>query len=133
MSTPLSQTTSAAIDPAAPTDEPSRLAELLKRCPPTTLAAATAFRATRNPEHIVPFVLGVLERYVERELRPKLKDPDDSLRLTEDLALDSLTMMEVVLLIEDALGISVNNDELMRLKTLGDIRTFIAGKAAAST
>jgi 3-hydroxyacyl-[acyl-carrier-protein] dehydratase len=70
-------------------------------------------------------VIGVIERFVEPDLRPKLKDPDDDLRLIEDLGTDSLTMMEIVILVEDVLQMSINNDELRNLRTVGDVKTFI--------
>lgn len=121
---------------SAPTTEPSadelsQLQEALKRCSPATLTAACEFRRTRRIEHLTTVIVGVIERYVERELRAKLKTPDDNLRLVEDLGIDSLTMMEIVLLAEDALRISVSNEELCHLKTLGDIRQFIATKVGA--
>ena len=131
MSTSLSQASSNIVLASLPPEEIDRLGELLKRCPPSTLTAAVAFRRTHHADHLLPFILGVLERFVERELRPKLNHPDDSLRLIEDLALDSLTLMEVILLIEDALEISVDNDELTRLRTIGDIRNFVAAKTSS--
>jgi acyl carrier protein len=111
----------------------AQLQEALKRCSPATITAACEFRRTRRAEHLTPVIVGVIERYVERELRPKLRTPDDTLRLVEDLGIDSLTMMEIVLLAEDALRISVSNDELCHLKTLGDVRQFIATKVNAVT
>jgi 3-hydroxyacyl-[acyl-carrier-protein] dehydratase len=70
-------------------------------------------------------VIGVIERFVEPDLRSKLKDADDDLRLIEDLGIDSLTMMEIVILVEDVLQLSINNDELRNLRTVGDVKTFI--------
>ena len=49
----------------------------------------------------------------------------DLLRLIEDLGIDSLTMMEIVILVEDVLQMSINNDELRNLRTVGDVKTFI--------
>ncbi len=83
------------------------------------------FRKTGNPEHLPAVVIGVIERFVEPDLRVKLKDADDDLRLIEDLGIDSLTMMEIVILVEDVLQLSINNDELRNLRTVGDVKTFI--------
>jgi 3-hydroxyacyl-[acyl-carrier-protein] dehydratase len=58
-----------------------------------------------------------------------LADPDDDLRIMEDLGLDSLTLMEAIVLIEDVLQITIENEELRRLRTVGDIRGFIHHKA----
>ena len=108
----------------APEDE-AALREALKRCSPSTFEAAVQFRKTGNPEHVPAVVIGVIERFVEPDLRVKLKDADDDLRLIEDLGIDSLTMMEIVILVEDVLQMSINNDELRNLRTVGDVKTFI--------
>jgi 3-hydroxyacyl-[acyl-carrier-protein] dehydratase len=110
--------------PFTPEDE-TALREALKRCSPSTFEAAVQFRKTGNPEHVPAVVIGVIERFVEPDLRAKLKDADDDLRLIEDLGIDSLTMMEIVILVEDVLQLSINNDELRNLRTVGDVKTFI--------
>jgi acyl carrier protein len=110
--------------PFAPEDE-NTLREALKRCSPSTFEAAVQFRKTGNADHVPAVVIGVIERFVEPDLRMKLKDADDDLRLIEDLGIDSLTMMEIVILVEDVLQMSINNDELRNLRTVGDVKTFI--------
>src|ERR1041384_5279995 len=89
----------------APEDE-AALREALKRCSPSTFEAAVQFRKTGNAEHVPAVVIGVIERFVEPDLRMKLKDADDDLRLIEDLGIDSLTMMEIVILVGDGLQMS---------------------------
>ncbi|MGH7957667.1 MAG: phosphopantetheine-binding protein [Opitutaceae bacterium] len=106
-------------------EDEAALREALKRCSPSTFEAAVQFRKTGNPEHVPAVVIGVIERFVEPDLRMKLKDADDDLRLIEDLGIDSLTMMEIVILVEDVLQMSINNDELRNLRTVGDVKTFI--------
>ncbi len=110
--------------PFAPEDEVA-LREALKRCSPSTFEAAVQYRKTGNPEHVPAVVIGVIERFVEPDLRIKLKDADDDLRLIEDLGIDSLTMMEIVILVEDVLQMTINNDELRNLRMVGDVKTFI--------
>jgi 3-hydroxyacyl-[acyl-carrier-protein] dehydratase len=111
---------------AVETGDPLR--EILKRCPPATYEAARQFRLSGDTRHIPIIILGIIERFVESGLRGKLKEPHDSLLLAEDLGLDSLTMMEIVILVEDVLGLSIKNEELRDLRTLGDVRQFIANK-----
>src|SRR5437868_13509980 len=115
---------STAPKPFAPEDE-SALREALKRCSPSTFEAAVQFRQSGNAEHVPAVVIGVIERFVEPDLRMKLKDADDDLRLIEDLGIVSLTMMEIVILVEDVLQMTINNDELRNLRTVGDVKTFI--------
>ena len=106
-------------------EEEGLLRDALKRCSPATLDAAIEFRRTGAPELIPTVVLGIVERFVEPDQRPRLKHADPSLRVVEDLGVDSLTMMEVVLLVEESLKITIKNDELRNLRTIGDIQIFI--------
>lgn len=109
-------------------NEDTRLREALKRCPPGTYLAAREFRRTGRIDYLPTIVHGVIERYVDRDLRGKMRMPDAGLRLAEDLGLDSLSMMEIVMLAEEILRITIDNDELRQLRTLGDITQFIEGK-----
>jgi 3-hydroxyacyl-[acyl-carrier-protein] dehydratase len=111
----------------APRDE-AHLREVLKRCSASTYEAACRFRQTGDPAWLPVIILGVIEHHVDPDLRPKLRDADDDLRLIEDLGIDSLTMMEIVALAEDVLPVSINSEELCLLRTLGDVRRVIECK-----
>ncbi|MBL9199935.1 MAG: acyl carrier protein [Opitutaceae bacterium] len=115
----------------APQDDPA-LRETLKRCAPATYYAACKFRQSGSPADLRLLVTGVIERFVKRGNRAALAAGDDTLRLREDLGLDSLTMMEIVMLAEEVLPLTVANDELASLRTVGDVQTFIARKVAAA-
>ncbi len=106
------------------------LRENMKRCSPETVEAAIAFRRTGDVSKINAIVLGILERFADPSMRGKLKDPSDDMVLAQELGLDSLTMMEVVLMVEDSIGISIDTEEAMKLKTFGDIKNYINKKAA---
>jgi acyl carrier protein len=113
-----------------PDDDPV-LRETLKRCSPATYYAACKFRASGGAEHLHAVLLGVIERFVERDLRVKLQGPAETLpalRLRQDLGLDSLTMMEIVMIAEEVLPITISNEELTRLTTLGQVQHFVEGK-----
>ena len=116
------------VPPADAALDDEALREMLKRCSPATYYAACKFRQTRDPALVPVIVNGVIERYVERNLRPKLQAPTADLRLAEDLGIDSLTMMEIVMLAEDVLRISIHNEELRGLRTLGDVQRFVDAK-----
>jgi 3-hydroxyacyl-[acyl-carrier-protein] dehydratase len=105
------------------------LRDSLKRCSPETVEAAIAFRKTGDAARLDTIILGLLERFMDPELRPKLRQPNASqLKIMEDLGVDSLTMVEMVMLVEETLGLTVNNNELRGIKTIGDIQQFIAAK-----
>lgn len=99
----------------------AHLREALKRCSATTYIAAREFRKTGDIDLLPTIVRGVIERYVERNLRGKLKHPSDDLRLVDDLGLDSLSMLEIVILAEEVLSITIDGTELRNLRTLGEV------------
>jgi acyl carrier protein len=89
-------------------EDDAHLRDTLKRFPLSTREAACEFRRTGRPEQLPAIV--------------------DGLRLIEDLAIDSLTMLEIVFLAEDVLQISIDNEELRPFRTVGDVKRFIASK-----
>lgn len=98
------------------------LAAALRHCPPTALEAARRFRRTRDAVHVPTILLGVLERYAGPEAAPVLRNAHDDLRLTEDLGVDSLSRLELALLLEEVLQISLPEEQLRAVRTLGDVR-----------
>ncbi len=74
-------------------------------------------------------VTGIIERFLEPENKTLLHKDDDSVRLFEDLGIDSLTMMEIVIMVEETLKVSFDNNELRELRTLGDVKTYIDSEA----
>lgn len=46
-------------------------------------------------------------------------------RLAEDLGADSLASVELVMALEEATGITIGDDELPNLKTVGDIVKYL--------
>jgi acyl carrier protein len=113
--------------------EDARLGDSLRRYSTATREAAFAFRRTGSIEYLPAIVHGLIEHYVERDARSKLNGPDDGVRLVEDLALDSLTMLEIVFLAEEVLQISIDNEELRPFRTVGDVRRFITAKLSGGT
>ncbi len=115
-------------DETAPISEEEALRDLLKRCSPGAREAAVQFRRTRELDWLPVIVVGVIERYVERDLRPRMQSNPDDVRLIEDLAIDSLTMLEIIMLAEEVLQISIANEELVHLRTLGEVQRFMRHK-----
>lgn len=108
--------------------ELTQIRNSFRRCSNETLDAIIDFRQTKNAQKIPQIVIGIIERYTPAEHSKKVASMDESTRLIEDLGIDSLTMLEVVLSIEEALSIRIENEELMQIRTLGEVKTFIANK-----
>jgi len=60
--------------------------------------------------------------------------PTDSIlpekSFTDDLDIDSLSMMTIVTLAEEKFGVRIPDDEVKNLSSVGDVVTFIAGAQA---
>ena len=110
----------------------AQLQEVLKRCSVATREAAFEFRRTGNVEHVPAIIDGLLERYVEPEARAKLNGSIDKLRLNEDLAIDSLTLLEIVFLAEEVLQVSIDNEDLRPFRTVGDVKRFVTAKLSGT-
>ncbi|MDG1173122.1 MAG: phosphopantetheine-binding protein [Opitutales bacterium] len=105
------------------------LKELLKRCPAGTYEAALQFRKNKDVVQIEIIVMGIIDRHLEPDQREILAKSDDTLRMYEDLGMDSLTMLEVVMLVEQTLQVSIDNEELRDLRTVGDVKAYLNAKA----
>lgn len=93
--------------------------------------AAHRFRSSGDPAHLAEVVLTVIERHIESDLHARLRaESGEDLRLAEDLGVDSLTRMEIGLLAEDVLRITISYDELCAMRTVGDVRRFVEDRLA---
>ncbi len=111
-------------------EDEANLRENLKKCSPETIEAVISFRKGGDIALVPQIIVGILERFTEEEYKDLLKKPSDDMVLSDALGLDSLTMVEIVLAVEEAIGTTIDNDEIESLKTLGDIKSFIEKKVS---
>ena len=104
------------------------LRELLKRCPKGTFEAALALRAHKDVEQVPTIVMGIIDRHLEPDQKETLSKGDDAIRLYEDLGVDSLTMLEIVMMVEQTLQVTIDNEELRDLRTLADVKAYLDAK-----
>lgn len=104
------------------------LKELLRRCSTPTVDAAVHFRETGDSKVVPTIVYGLIERYQPSTSAVKLSAANDETRLVEDLGLDSLSLLELVLAVEEVLKLKIENDELREIRTLGQLNTFLQTK-----
>jgi acyl carrier protein len=109
-------------------NEMADLKDGLRRCSPQTIDAAVRYRETGDPSTIPTIVFGILERYQPSTAPVKLSQADENARLIEDLGLDSLTLLEIVLSIEEVLKLHIENDELREIRTMGNLNKFLHAK-----
>ena len=56
---------------------------------------------------------------------------EDKVTMTEDLEADSLDAVELNMALEDAFGVSIPDEELANMKTVGDIFNYLTAHAEA--
>ena len=106
-------------------EQDAKLRESFKRCDPATLNAILHFRTKRDPSTVIIIVHGIIERYVKLEPGQELANRPDSALLGVDLGIDSLTMLEIVMSIEEALDFRIEDADVRNIRTLGDVRRYI--------
>jgi acyl carrier protein len=109
--------------------------ELLKRnfrkCSDETLAAIIDFRQTRNVGAIPAVVRGIVLRYLPPAGHDALRNATEE-TLLSDLRIESLTMLEIILDVQDALEIEIEDSEMRAFRTLGDVEQFLRGKVESA-
>lgn len=103
----------------------------LKRCSDETLEAALRFEESRNLDELPTIILGVLQRDAANPKPEGIQAATDESRLMEDIGMDSFGMIEVVMTAEEVLGITVANQEMNDIRTLGHLKAFLRTKLAA--
>ena len=88
-----------------------------------------AFRKDKDVNQVEKIVMGIIDRHLEPDQREILNNSDETLRMYEDLGMDSLTMLEIVMLVEQTLQVSIDNEELRDLRTVGDVKAYLQAKA----
>ena len=113
------------------TTTPEREQEIraaLKRCSSETVNAALQFPQTHSAEDLAIIIHGVLQRDLPDTHGDALEKATDATRLIDDLGMDSFGMMEVVMTAEEVFGITIPNQELRDITTLGALRTYLLSK-----
>ena len=73
-------------------------------------------------------VLEKIKEVVAKKFKVQLEKVSVTTRLREDLNVDSLDAVELIMELEDTFKVKISDDEAQKLKTIGDIVTFIQPK-----
>lgn len=117
-------TSSAPDSPHAPDAENT----LVRHFPAEVRDAFTRFRALRQPVDADKVVLAVVLDHVPDKSRRATITLADQNRLIEDLGFDSIAITEMVFFLEDLFQVRIGNEEILRVRTVGDLRAFIREK-----
>jgi acyl carrier protein len=114
-----------------PTPTPASLPEaaetLLKHFPEDVRTAYVRLRETGDPVAADTLVLAIVADHMPGEGI----ELTDAASLVDDLGFDSVAIAEMVFFIEDLLQVSVTNAEILRVRTVGELRAFVRTKLAA--
>jgi acyl carrier protein len=110
---------------AAPTQEQiDQIRRSFRRCREGTSDAIIEIQRTGNTELIPTIVRGIVWRYVHEARRPVVDQATPETPLAS-LGIDSLTMMEIVLDVQDALDLVIEDSDLRHMRTIGDVIGFL--------
>ncbi len=112
---------------AVPVPPPTAAEALLRHFPAEVRAAYGRLRDTGDPAAADTLVLAIVADHLPQKGRALA----DGQELIADLGFDSVAISEVVFFLEDLLQVRVTNAEILRVRTIGDLRAFVRTKLAA--
>jgi acyl carrier protein len=110
---------------------PDNAASLLKHFPEEVRAAYARFTATADPLAADVVVLAAVADHMPVAGRELVVGQSDALSLMADLGFDSVAITELVFFLEDLFRVNISNDEIVRVRTIGDLRAFVRQKVSA--
>lgn len=95
---------------------------------PHALAAIRQYRGSHQPELVQTIVNGIVEKYLPPEMRAQAAE---AMKAPNAFGIESVTLMEIMLDIQDALGLEITDNELRGLKNFDDATNLLRQKVAA--
>lgn len=107
---------------------PEQLRTKLSGYPEGIFRHFEAFHATRNEADLNRFIILLIRFLHDENLQDVDAELPDGANLRTDLDIDSITIAEVVFLIEDIFKIEIPNEELTSIQTVGELKSFVSRK-----
>ena len=95
---------------------------------PPALDAIRQYRESHKPELVHTIVNGIVEKYLPPEMRDRAAE---AMKAPNAFGIESVTLMEIMLDIQDALGLEITDNELRGLKNFDDATVLLRQKVAA--
>jgi acyl carrier protein len=117
--------------PPASTGRNEALRTLARHFSPEIREACERFFQTRVPADADTVVLAIMLDHLPDKARRPATPPADTLALVADLGFDSVAIAEMVFFLEDLFEVRISNEEILRVRTVGDLRAFVRQKLDA--
>lgn len=118
---------------STPVTPPVDLEEQLRHLPADARAAFRRFQAEGKAADLDVVIFAILEDFIPKKPDQPLAGLPGETPLMDGLGFDSLAITEIVFLAEDLFGISIANEEIIKVRTIDDLRLFIRRKVAVKT
>jgi len=105
---------------------------MLQGHPPGTVLAYERFLETGDFNYLDTLTLEILRYYHPDPSSLSPEEFTDTSHINRDLGLDSVSMVEAVFLMEDLLGITIRNEDLEKIGTLGELKAYLREKLKKS-
>jgi acyl carrier protein len=115
---------------SAPTNA---LNTLGRHFPPAVCEAYTRFESTRNTADADTVIMAIVLDHIPDKKRRPSEALADTVSLVNDLGFDSVAITEMVFFLEDLFQMRISNEEIMRVRTVGDLRSFVSQKIAGQS
>lgn len=116
--------------PPSPSDS---AAALLRHFPAEVRDVYQRFQRDRHAGDADLLVLAVVRDHIPEKARRASAALADHEQLIADLGFDSVAITEMVFFLEDLFRVRIANEEIIRVRTVGDLRAFVREKLAASS
>jgi acyl carrier protein len=103
------------------------LEKQFRKCSTETIRAIYDFRRDRDIQLVPQIVVGIMRKYVKEDAAERLAHADQTATLSS-LGIDSLTMMEIILDVQDAIDVTIADDELKKLRTIDEVSALLRSK-----
>ncbi len=108
---------------------PPEVPQPLSRFPAEVRDAYLRFASQRDEAALRVVILAAVQDFMPRdEANPRTAPLRADERLVGDLQFDSLAIAETVFFFEDLFRVTIKNDELFALHTVGELCEFVVGR-----